>query len=76
VAEFERDLIVERTLAGMRAARERGVKFGRDPVLSPEQRKAMQKERSAGASIRVLAVKYGVSGGTVQKWTVQPKKIR
>jgi len=35
-AEMERDLIVERTLAGQAAARDRGVKFGRKSVMSPE----------------------------------------
>lgn len=64
---------MERTLAGIRAARERGVKFGREPVLSKEQRKSMQKDRRAGMSLRVLADKYSVSVGTVQKWTVRPK---
>ena len=34
LAEFERDLIRERTIAGLRAARARGRKGGRKPTLS------------------------------------------
>lgn len=37
MAEFERGLIAERTHAGIAAAKQRGVKFGRKPVLTPEQ---------------------------------------
>ena len=37
LAEFERSLIVERTQAGMDAARRRGQKLGRKPALTPEQ---------------------------------------
>lgn len=36
LAEFERALISERTRAGMAAARERGVPFGRPKALSPD----------------------------------------
>jgi DNA invertase Pin-like site-specific DNA recombinase len=37
LAELERSLISERTRAGVKAAKGRGVKFGRKPKLSPEQ---------------------------------------
>src|ERR1035438_2998740 len=37
LAELERSLIIERTQAGMKEARSRGVKFGRKPKLSPAQ---------------------------------------
>ena len=37
LAEFERDLIRERTRAGMNAARARGEHLGRKPALSPAQ---------------------------------------
>jgi DNA invertase Pin-like site-specific DNA recombinase len=37
LAELERSLIAERTKAGVAAARQRGVKFGRKPILTPEQ---------------------------------------
>src|SRR5579863_1072938 len=37
LAEFERGIIMERTREGMKAARARGVKFGRKPKLTPAQ---------------------------------------
>ena len=39
LAEFERALIVERTQAGLKAAKNRGTKLGRKPSLSENQRK-------------------------------------
>jgi DNA invertase Pin-like site-specific DNA recombinase len=35
LAEFERGLVIERTQAGLKAAKQRGVKLGRKPKLSP-----------------------------------------
>ena len=37
LAELERSLIFERTRAGVKAARARGVKFGRKPKLTQRQ---------------------------------------
>ena len=43
LAEFERNLIKERTLAGLQAARARGRKGGRPPSLDSEKRKLAVK---------------------------------
>ena len=43
LSEFERDLIRERTAAGIRAARARGRKGGRPKLLSPEKAKLAQQ---------------------------------
>ena len=46
VAQLERDIIIERTRAGLESARRRGTKLGRQPGLSKEaQHKAMLAER-------------------------------
>jgi DNA invertase Pin-like site-specific DNA recombinase len=42
LAELERSLITERTRAGVKAAKGRGVKFGRKPKLTTQQRHARQ----------------------------------
>ncbi len=39
LAEFERALIVERTQAGLKAAKQRGTKLGRKSALSDDQRR-------------------------------------
>lgn len=41
VAEFERDLLVERTHAGIARAKSAGKRFGRPPTLSDEQKQAV-----------------------------------
>ena len=43
LAEYERELIQERTLAGLEAARQRGVTLGRRPALTPSQVKAAKQ---------------------------------
>jgi DNA invertase Pin-like site-specific DNA recombinase len=43
LAELERSLISERTRAGVKAAKDRGVKFGRKPKLSPQQKTHARK---------------------------------
>lgn len=79
VAEFERDLIRERTRAGVRSAAERGVKFGRDPIMSAKQIKKAQALRTKGMSIRKVAKEFGVSHSTIRNWTVgagRPRRKR
>ena len=65
VADMERDLIVERTLAGQARAREEGKHMGRPSKLTDRQREDMRARRQAGESISVLAETFGVSRGTV-----------
>ena len=69
-AEFERDCIRERVLAGMRNARAKGKRIGRPPrtYLSEEVRKgiALAHHQRQG-SLRQLATRYGTSAGTIQR---------
>jgi DNA invertase Pin-like site-specific DNA recombinase len=65
IAEFERDLIRERTLAGLRAARDRGVRLGRPTVLDHKKLKRVRRLRASGKSIRYIAGLLDVSVGTV-----------
>ena len=55
IAEFERALIAERTHTGRRAAQEKGVRFGRPPVLSAEQVALGQRLLAEGTSVREAA---------------------
>lgn len=76
IAEFERDLIRERTRAGVKDAMRRGVKFGQDPKLSPAQIKAAQKMRDNRKPLREIADKFGVSHSTIRAWTSGPGRAR
>jgi DNA invertase Pin-like site-specific DNA recombinase len=54
VAEFEREIIRERTLAGLSAARERGVKLGRPATLERRQDDVV-KLRDEGLGVRAIS---------------------
>jgi len=60
IAEFERDLIRERTGEGRKRALANGVKFGRPAKLSEFQRKEALKRRAAGETLAAIAKSYAV----------------
>jgi DNA invertase Pin-like site-specific DNA recombinase len=60
IAEFERDLIKERTGDGRKRAMANGVKFGRKPKLSEFQRQEAIKRRAAGETLGEIAKSYAV----------------
>ncbi|WP_298606962.1 recombinase family protein [uncultured Thiothrix sp.] len=68
IAEFERDLINTRTAEGREAAKQKGVKFGRRPSLTPDKVQLLKAEATAGLlSKEALAAKYGISRNTVYR---------
>ena len=67
VAEFERDLLIERTQAGLTRAKAEGKALGRPSALSPEDQQAIRQRRSEGVSLGVLAKEYGVSRAAIQR---------
>ena len=60
IADFERDLITERTGEGRKRAMANGVKFGRKPKLSPFQQAEALKRRDNGETLATIAKSYGV----------------
>lgn len=67
VAEFERDLLVERTQAGLQRARIEGRTLGRPTKLSRADTLAIIEQRAAGISLGSLARKYGVTRSAIQR---------
>lgn len=70
MAECERDLIRERVKSGMRAARARGSKIGRQHgqnIVADRYREQILAMQKAGESVRGTASKLGISPGVVQK---------
>ena len=55
IAEFERTLILGRTSAGREAAKQRGVRFGRPPALTPDQVALGRRLVNEGTSVRAAA---------------------
>ena len=74
LAEFERNIIRERTIAGLQAARARGRIGGRPRALGPERLSAATALlRDGGLTIREIARQLGVSEATLYKYIPRPR---
>jgi len=70
LAEFERDLIRERTNAGLAAARARGRTGGRPKGVDLKKKKAaLALKKDSGHSIREICEIVGISRNTYYKYT-------
>lgn len=67
VAEFERDLLIERTQAGLSRAKASGVKLGRRASLGASEQAEVTRLLGEGASLGSLAKRYGVSKSAIQR---------
>ena len=67
VAQFERDLLIERTNTGLIRAKSQGKILGRPPALSISQQETVLKKIEAGQSISSLAREYNTSRQTVMR---------
>ncbi|KQN57031.1 resolvase [Serratia sp. Leaf51] len=65
VAEFERDLLLERTHSGIARAKAAGKRFGRPPVLNEEQHQAVIIRLNAGDSISAIARQFSTTRPTI-----------
>ncbi len=69
LAEFERELIRARTGEGRARAKERGVRMGRKPKLTPHQQKEALRRRDHGEPVREIARSYAVHHSTISRLT-------
>ncbi|MCW3538948.1 recombinase family protein [Burkholderia cenocepacia] len=67
VAEFERDLLIERTKSGLQRAKAEGKEFGRPSALSADQRRSVLDRLAAGESVAALAREFSTSRQTIMR---------
>ena len=67
IAQFELSLVRERTLAGVQAARNRGVRIGRPPKVTLTKIEAAKEMRAAGMSTADIADALGLSRRSVYR---------
>lgn len=67
VAEFERDLLVERTRSGLERAKAQGKALGRRAVLSNEQQENVRMGLEKGESVAQLARNFKTSRQTIMR---------
>jgi DNA invertase Pin-like site-specific DNA recombinase len=65
-AEFERAMIRERVLAGLKRARARGKKLGR-PMISPAKERAIRADLAGGLGFRRIMARHGVGTSVIQR---------
>lgn len=67
IAEFERDLIRQRSQDGRAAAQKRGVKFGRPAKLAKGQIELIKAARENNVSVNELSAAFNVSKDTIYR---------
>ncbi|WP_084685663.1 recombinase family protein [Methylotuvimicrobium alcaliphilum] len=76
LAEFERDIIRERTHAGLSSARARGRKGGRPKGVDEKKRKAaLALKKDPGRSVKEICDILGISRNTYYKYTQSEDKL-
>jgi putative DNA-invertase from lambdoid prophage Rac len=67
VAQFERDLLIERTQSGLKRAKSAGKVLGRPAQLDEPQRQIVLEELAKGVSVSASAKKYSTSRQTIMR---------
>lgn len=67
VAEFERDLLIERTQAGLARAKAQGKSLGRPQILLESQKKQVMEQLQQGKTITAVAKYFTVSRQTIMR---------
>lgn len=67
VAQFERDLLIERTQSGLARAKAQGTRLGRPPALSADQQALVREQIAKGETISSIARELGISRQTVMR---------
>jgi putative DNA-invertase from lambdoid prophage Rac len=67
VAQFERDLLIERIQSGLRRAKSEGKTLGRPSRLSEKQKQEVLDDLAKGVSVSAIARKFTASRQTIMR---------
>ena len=67
VAQFERDLLIERTNSGLARAKAAGEKLGRPKVLDDKKAAAVRAALDGGATVSAVAKQFDTSRQTIMR---------
>lgn len=67
VAQFERDLLIERTQAGLSRAKAQGKPLGRPSALSADQQRIVREKIENGEAISAIARQFSTSRQTIMR---------
>lgn len=72
VAQFERDLLIERTQSGLARAKAEGKPLGRPSVLSAAQQEEVKERIKNGVAISTIAREFETSRQTIMRVRARP----
>ncbi|MAM10321.1 MAG: resolvase [Rhizobiaceae bacterium] len=67
VAQFERDLLIERTQSGLKRAKSEGKALGRPATLNDKQKQDVRDDFAKGMSVSAIARKFTTSRQTIMR---------
>ncbi len=67
IAQFERDLLIERTQSGLKRAKSEGKALGRPSTLSEKQKHDVRGDLATGMSVSAVARKFATSRQTIMR---------
>jgi putative DNA-invertase from lambdoid prophage Rac len=76
VAEFERDLLIERTQSGLSRAKAEGKTLGRPPALTDSHRVQALRQLAAGVSVAQVAREQGTTRQTIMRMRQKAESMK
>lgn len=74
ISEYERDVLIERINAGIKAAQDRGVHCGTKFKLTAEQVTELCQAHAGGVPLQELATLHAISIPTIYRYLKRPKR--
>ena len=73
--EWNREMLIERTNAGLARTVANGTKLGRKSVLTPSIKKRVTELKEGGLSIRKISDEIGINRGAIQRFLSDTKTV-